>query len=233
MPADAPAISVVIPAFREEATIGATVRAVLETLTERCGAAPEVIVVDDGSPDGTAAAAGEAGALVIRQRRNRGKGAAAFRGLSDATGGILVLLDGDLGESAGEVRRLVEPLLAGGDAMVIAGFPPNAGGGFGLVRRLARWGLRRAGAPPLRSPLSGQRAFTRAVWERIGRLDSGFALEMGLNLDAARLGVTLVEVETGMSHRLTGRNWRGWWHRGRQLAAVARAIARRWGERTR
>ncbi|MFN3651525.1 MAG: hypothetical protein ACK47B_18270, partial [Armatimonadota bacterium] len=82
--------------------------------------------------------------------------------------------------------------------------------------------------PPLEAPLSGQRALTREAWQRIGRLDPGFGLEMGLNLDALRHRLRLLEVETEMKHRRTGRDLRGFLHRGRQFRDVALAIARRW-----
>src|SRR5207249_9424485 len=101
-----------------------------------------------------------------------------------ARGELLLLLDADLRETAAEVVRLLEPLLTGEADMTVATFPPVPGhkGGFGLVLRLARWGVRRAGGPEMRAPLSGQRGLTRAAWERIGRLDGGFGTEMGLHL---------------------------------------------------
>ena len=83
-------VSVVIPAYNEEGAIGAVVRAV--------GAgAPwhEVLVVDDGSSDGTAAAAEEAGARVIRHPYNKGNGAAVKTGIREAAGAVVLLLDAD------------------------------------------------------------------------------------------------------------------------------------------
>jgi hypothetical protein len=111
--------------------------------------------------------------------------------------------------------------------MAIASFPKAGGGGFGLVKRLAAWGLRRKGAPPLEAPLSGQRALTRETWQRIGKLDAGFGLEMGLNLDAYRLRLRVVEVPTNLAHRLTGRNLAGFRHRGRQFRDIALCLLRR------
>jgi glycosyltransferase involved in cell wall biosynthesis len=216
-------ISVVIPAYREAGRVGATVRAILTVLEA------EVIVVDDGSPDGTADEAEDAGARIIHLPRNSGKGAALTAGLNEAQGAVLMMADADLGDSAAELARLVEPVLAGEADVAVAAFPVPAGhrGGFGLVKALARWGLRRAGAPPMSSPLSGQRALTRHAWERIGRLDPGYGAEMGLNLDAARLGLRVVEVPVTMTHRLTGRDLAGFRHRGRQFRDVLLAILRR------
>lgn len=228
-----PLVSVVIPAYREAERIGETVTAVRAALA-RGGWEGEVLVVDDGSPDDTAAAAERAGARVLRQPRNRGKGTALTAGLAAARGDLLLLLDADLGRSAAAALPLLQPVAAGGADMSIAVLQPSAGeavprgGGFGLVMGLAHWGVRRAGGT-LRAPLSGQRALTRAAWERIGRLDPGFAVEMGLNLDALRLGLRVVEVPLPLSHRVTGRDWAGFRHRGRQFLAVLGALLRRWG----
>lgn len=224
-----PAVSVVIPAYQEAARVGATIRAAAAGLEALCGPC-EILVVDDGSTDGTAAEAETAGARVLGLPRNRGKGAALCAGLAEARGSILLLLDADLGDTAGDGALLVAPILQDRADMTLATFPPNPGhkGGFGLVMRLARWGLRRAGGPPLSAPVSGQRALTRAAWGQIGRLDPGFGAEMGLNLDAVRLGLRILEVPTTMAHRLTGRDLAGFLHRGRQFRDVATSILRRW-----
>jgi glycosyltransferase involved in cell wall biosynthesis len=226
-------VSVVIPAYCEEALVGETIAAIREGLGSQM---LEILVVDDGSPDATAARAVAAGARVIRMEVNRGKGAALTCGLAEAKGEILLLLDADLGASASQGTCLVDPIAAGEADMTVAAFPKVAGhkGGFGVVMRLARWGLRQAGGGPMGAPLSGQRALSRAAWERIGRLDAGFGIEMGLNLDAVRSGLRVIEVPTGMSHRMTGRDWAGFRHRARQFRDVAASILRRWplGRRT-
>lgn len=224
-------VSVIIPAYREEGRIGRTVAAASAAVRRLVGEPCDTIVVDDGSPDGTADEAAASGARVVRLPQNRGKGAAMLAGLREATGEVLLVLDADLLETAAEAHKLLEPVLAGDADMAVATFPhtPGRKAGFGLVMRLARWGLRRGGAPPMDAPLSGQRAFTRHAWERIGCLDAGFGTEMGLNLDAARLGLRVVEVGTAMAHRPTGRDLRGFLHRGRQFRDVLRAILRRSG----
>jgi len=222
-------ISVIIPAYREAGTIAATVASIREALVCAGLRDHEILVVDDGSPDETAAAAERAGARVLRHARNRGKGQALLTGLADATGDVFLLLDGDLGDCAREGLRLLEPVLRGEADMTLGVLPVPAGhkGGFGLVKGLARWGVRRVGGPALQAPLSGQRGLTRAAWQRIGRLDPGYGIEMGLNLDAVRHRLRVREVPVEMQHRLTGRNWTGFRHRGRQLRDVTLAIARR------
>jgi glycosyltransferase involved in cell wall biosynthesis len=89
--AETPALSVVIPAHEAATTIGAT----LEGLAEQRGAGPiEVIVVDDGSADATAAIAAEHGARVIRRERG-GPAAARAEGVEAAASGRIAFLDAD------------------------------------------------------------------------------------------------------------------------------------------
>lgn len=83
-------VSVVLPAFNEAEAIGDVVR-------DLAASAPwhEILVVDDGSTDGTAAAAAAAGARVIRQPYNKGNGAAVKAGIRAASGEYLLIVDGD------------------------------------------------------------------------------------------------------------------------------------------
>lgn len=97
-------VSVVIPAYNEAERIGSVVRDALEQ-------ADEVLVVDDGSQDGTAAVAEAAGARVVRQQ-NAGYIAAIKRGFREARGEVVVTMDADGEHRAGDIPRLVAPILA-------------------------------------------------------------------------------------------------------------------------
>ncbi|MCK9230944.1 MAG: glycosyltransferase family 2 protein [Syntrophales bacterium] len=127
-----PEISVIIPACREEAVIGsvvATVRAVLDG----AGRSHEIIVVDDGSGDGTADAARDAGARVISHPYNIGNGAAVKTGIRHAAGEIIVTMDGDGQHDPHDIPRLLEPL--GRYDMVVAARTSDSESSF--HRRLA------------------------------------------------------------------------------------------------
>ncbi len=213
-------VSIIIPAFNEADRIEETVKA-----ARRLGG--ELIVVDDGSSDGTADLAERAGAdRVIRCERNQGKGAAMNRGCAEAAGDVLLVLDGDLGETAGEAGPLLAPVLDGEADMTIAAFPRLAGGGgFGMVVKLSRWGIRRFTGQRMECPLSGQRAMRREVLEAIGGFSSGFGVETGMTIDALRKGFRVREVPVNMTHRVTGKDLRGILHRGKQLYHVARILA--------
>ncbi len=213
-----------IPAHNEAERIDATVRA-----ARTVSAIDRVLVIDDASTDGTADLAASAGAEVLRLETNLGKGGALQAGLDlvAADADALVLLDGDLGATAAEAGTLLESVLAGAADMTIATLPkPPASGGFGLVKGLARWGIRRLSGFEPTAPLSGQRALSRAAWEAATPFATGYGVEVGLTVRAARAGMRLLEVPTTMAHAATGRDLAGFTHRGRQFVQVAGALAR-------
>jgi len=222
-------VTVLIPAHDEAARIGASVAAALEI-----PGVERVLVIDDASDDATADLAEAAGAEVLRLSTNLGKGAALDAGLERvrASADVLLMLDGDLGASAAQGALLLEPLLSGEAAMTVAAFPRPAGkAGFGLVKGLARFGIRALGGAagrsfPATAPLSGQRAMTRECWERVTPFAFGYGVEVALTVRALRSGFAVVEVPTTMSHDATGRDTAGFAHRGRQFVHVARALMR-------
>jgi glycosyltransferase involved in cell wall biosynthesis len=101
--AEPAAVSVVIPAFNEEDGIGAVVAAMKARRPWR-----EVLVVDDGSSDQTAARAEAAGARVIRHPYNKGNGAAVKTGIREAQGEVILLMDADGQHDPEDADRLVE-----------------------------------------------------------------------------------------------------------------------------
>lgn len=213
-----------IPAYNEEDLIGETVSAALGM-----PGVEEVVVIDDGSDDETPFVAHDAGARVIQLRSNRGKGAALNRGLEESDSEIVLMIDADLGATAAETQRLLEPLLADQADMSIAIMkaPPGHKGGFGFVMKLSRWAVRRYGGMEVSAPLSGQRAIRRALLEDIGGFERGFGAETALTIDALRKGYRIVEVPLPLTHRVSGRNWRGFVHRGHQFHDILKAIWRR------
>jgi glycosyltransferase involved in cell wall biosynthesis len=229
---DAREVAVVIPAWNEADRIAATVSS-----ASTIPGVGLVLVVDDGSRDGTASRAREAGAAVMRHARNRGKGAAMESGaeavrLLDEQEAIpyrhLLFLDADLGETAGRAGPLTEPVLAGAADMTIAVFATTVKlGGHGVVVGLAGAGIRRATGWQPRQPLNGQRCLTRSAFETARPLAHGFGIETGLSIDLIRRGMRITEVEVDLAHRATGTDLRAQLHRARQLADVARALAAR------
>ena len=103
--AEARDVSVVIPAFNEEAGIGAVIAGV-----KAAGPFREVVVVDDASTNQTAERAAAAGARVVRHPYNKGNGAAVKTGLREARGDVVLLMDADGQHDPAEIGRIIEPI---------------------------------------------------------------------------------------------------------------------------
>jgi glycosyltransferase involved in cell wall biosynthesis len=108
-----PQLSIIVPAFNEEKTI----LNVLEALEKALSLPHEVIVVDDGSADGTAAivekyAAKHSSVRLIRQPQNRGKTAALVTGFAESRGGIVIVQDADLEYDPAEIPDVIAPILS-------------------------------------------------------------------------------------------------------------------------
>lgn len=218
---------IVVAAHNEADRIGATLDALKQAMPEA-----RVWVADDASTDGTAQVALLAGAEVIGRRRAQGKGAnvtaAAEAMLSEVREPEVVLLcDGDLGASAGELATLVERVRSGGCDLAIAAFKLRVGGGFGIALRASRWAIRRRSGYEAGAPISGQRAMRFEVLRAVLPFAAGYGMETGMTIDAVRAGFRVEEVELDLEHRATGRTLGGFAHRGRQLADIARAYVSR------
>ena len=226
-------VAIVIPARNESDRIQATVKAAAGV-----PGADMLVVVDDGSGDGTGFVAEKAGAIVLRHGRTRGKGAAMETG-AEAVGLLersedravprhLLFLDADLAESAAYGAALVQPVRDGLADMTIAVFSERVrAGGHGFVVALSGSGIRRATGWLPAQPLNGQRCLTRTAFEAARPLAPGWGAETGMTIDLHRLGLRITEVEVPMAHRATGGDWRSQVHRGRQFAGVAWALAAR------
>ena len=226
-----PQVAVVIPAYNEADRVGATVAA-----AAKLSDVDVIVVVDDGSRDGTAGVARQAGASVLRHARNRGKAAAMETG-AEAVRLLdqreprdvprhLLFLDADLEATAAEAGPLITPVAAGEADMSIAVFSTRVKlGGHGLVVGLSAAGIRRAVGWAPAQPLNGQRCLTRAAFDAARPLARGFGVETAMTIDLKRKGLRITEVEVPLAHRATGTDLRAQLHRARQLADVAWALA--------
>jgi glycosyltransferase involved in cell wall biosynthesis len=226
---DTPRICALLPAYNEAKRIGTTIDALLSRREIH-----QIVVVDDGSSDGTADVARKAGATTVITQANAGKGAAlrtAYQAAKNSAD-IFLLLDSDLGASATESVKLLPLILSDSADMTIGRLPPDPdfaqtgkSGGMGFVVRLARWGIHRRTGQVFAQPLSGQRALRRAVLESIdGNFAPGFGVEVALTIKAIKSGYRVSEVDTEFRHHVTASDWSGLVHRGRQFLDVARIV---------
>lgn len=141
---------------------------------------------------------------------------------------VVVLCDGDLGDSAALLTPLVEVVQAEEADLAVAAFARRVGGGVGLAVGFARWAIHRRCGLTLRAPISGQRAMHASMLEQALPFAPGYGMEIGMTIDAARAGARVGELELDLSHRATGKTLGGFVHRGRQLVDFARVyLARR------
>lgn len=188
-------VSVCLPARDEEATVGAIVAAVLRELGGRRGVVDEVVVVDDGSTDATAAEAEAAGAVVVAAADvlphlgpGRGKGEALWKSLHVATGDVLVFCDADLRDfDPAFVSGLLAPLAADPSAGFVKGFYERPEGGGRVTELVARplIGLFFPELASIRQPLGGEFAARREVLERVPFVQ-GYGVDLALLVDVVR-----------------------------------------------
>jgi HAD superfamily phosphoserine phosphatase-like hydrolase len=183
-------VSVIIPALNEVANIESVV-----AFARRCPAVGEVIVVDDGSVDGTPEAATRAGARVITSSL-LGKGASMDDGLQAARGDILVYLDGDLrGLNDHLIELLANPIRQDQADFVKARFSRSAG----RVTALTARPLLQTFFPEIASftqPLGGIIAVRRALLEKLP-FETDYGVDLALLIDAHFLGARIAEVDIG------------------------------------
>jgi glycosyltransferase involved in cell wall biosynthesis len=190
-------VSVVIPCLNEAESIESCVLAARTALADG-GYDGEVVVVDNGSTDGSGEFAAAAGARVVDEPR-RGYGNAYLAGLGAARGEYIVMLDADMTYDAGELPRFVEALAGGADMVIgdrMQGIQPGA----------MPWLHRRVGNPVLTGLLNGlfgtkvrdahcgMRAVRRATLPELDLRTHGMELASEMVIRAAKAGLELREL---------------------------------------
>ena len=200
-------VSVCLPARNEEDTVGAIVHAIRRDLVEDTQLVDEIVVVDDGSIDDTAARAEAEGARVVTVTDGPGKGRALWNGLRETTGEVVVFCDADLYEFDSRfITGLVAPLLADERVGFVKGYyrrplgdRPSDGG---RVTELVARPLLRLLCPHLAEvvqPLGGEYAGRRALLSQVPFIE-GYGVDVGLLIDlTARFGAEmLAQVDLGV-----------------------------------
>jgi len=190
-------VSVCLPARDEEATIGAIVEEIRARLGGPDGLVDEIVVVDDGSLDGTGAVARAAGARVVAEREilpeagpGSGKGNALWKSLHECTGDLVCWIDADLRNfEAHFVTRLLEPLLTQPDICFVKAYyhrsyegSPTGGGRVTELVARPVLSLLFPKLADIVQPLGGEYAGRRDALEVLPFVE-GWGVELGLLID--------------------------------------------------
>jgi len=189
-------ISVVIPAYNEQHTIGQTISDTILTM-DSLKMPYEIIVVDDGSTDNTGQIASKYKATVLSNEKNQGKGYALRKGFQYAQGDIIVTIDSDGAHEPKEIPDLIQPLFNGAD--VVAG-SRYLGGRMGTTTRLHRIGntlfnftIMILTGKQITDSQSGFRAFKREILQKIALQSLGYDIEAEMTVKSLRNGFVFQE----------------------------------------
>jgi glucosyl-3-phosphoglycerate synthase len=219
-------VSVCLPARNEAATVGPTVMAIQRTLMVDHALVDELVVMDDGSTDGTAQIAEAAGATVVTAAEilpeygtEHGKGQAMWRAVHVTSGELIVFCDADIDRfDPGFILGLLGPLLTRDDVSFVKGYydRPLDGrpGEGGRVTELMARPLISVFFPHLaglHQPLAGECAARRDILEAVPFV-GGYGVDLGLLIDVSeRFGAaSLVQCDLGVRV-----------HRNRSLAELS------------
>ncbi|PWN55368.1 glycosyltransferase family 2 protein [Abyssibacter profundi] len=213
-------ISCIIPAKNEAATIGAVVKAALAL-----GVA-EVIVVDDGSTDQTAALADEAGATVVSHAYSKGNGAAIKSGARHAKSNLLAMLDGDGQHDPQALSALLDRVNEGYDLVVGARRRSGQASGMrhlgnAVYNRLASWIV----GQPVLDLTSGFRLVKRQMFlEVLALLPNGFSYPTTSTMAFYRSGYSVAfnEIDVARRRDESGSHINIWKDGGRFLLIIFR-----------
>jgi len=195
---DAPELSILMPAYNEAATVEPAIRRVLAT---EFPVAFELIVIDDGSSDGTPELIAESWpreVRLLRRERNEGKGAAVRAGLGEARGTYSAIIDADLEYDPADIVRLLERLLDGTAEAVygVRGFESHSAYSFWYV--VGNKGVTLVTNLLYNSWISDlmtcHKVMRTALFRALSLSESGFEIEPEITARLLRGGVRIYEV---------------------------------------
>ncbi|HEY8926788.1 MAG TPA: dolichyl-phosphate beta-glucosyltransferase [Polyangia bacterium] len=233
-------LSVVIPAFNEEQRLGPTIEE-LASFLDGHGWAYEILVVDDGSTDGTVALARRLAVTrpavrVLATAPNRGKGHAVRVGMRAARGAFVLMTDADGSTPASELPRLLRPLFLGRAAIAIGSrYVPGAAPADQplwrrLWSRLANVFIQQALVPGVRDTQCGFKVFTaQAAADLFSRATvDGWAFDLEVLALARRLRLRVAELPVAWKddRRSRVRPWRDLWKVVREALTIKRNLDR-------
>ena len=206
-PLEKKTVSIIIPAFNEEKTIG-TVLHQIEKLQQEMPSI-EVVVVDDGSQDKTAdEIARFSFAKCVKHRENRGKGSALFTGFSVANGDIFIIQDADMEYSPLDIPRLLKPILHNEADVVYGSRMIGSHRGMSLSHyignRILSLTSRLLIHAPVTDIMTGHKCMTREVVDTLTLKEDGFGIEIEITAQILQNGWRFQEIPITYNKRRFG-----------------------------
>lgn len=205
-----PFISVIVPVFNEELTVGDVVRGIKNAL-DAMGLSYEVLVVDDGSSDGSVNMALSSQAKVLMLKEHMGKGYALRAGFSKARGNVIITIDSDGSHDPYDIPKILGPILKDEADLII-------GSRFLNNKNIFVNGLNKAGAKILNFIIrtltgriisdsqSGYRAFKSSIVKTVSLKSVGYEIESEMLIKAIKKGFRAREVPIKFEQRTYGRS---------------------------
>lgn len=205
-------LSVIVPCYNESGTILSAIEQ-LQALRDRFDL--EIIVVDDGSTDGSFESLRSVqGIKLERHEKNRGKGAAVVTGLAKATGDVVVIQDADLEYDPKEIPVLVDPILSGKcDIVYGSRFKGNIAGmtfSHYVGNKILSFFTSLLYGVEVTDMMTGHKAFRGSVFKELTLESSRFEFELEVTVEALRKGYSICEIPIPYSKRRFGEAKIGW-----------------------
>ena len=208
MRTDGKLLSVVVPVFNEEPTVGNVIGR-LKAVLQKTGFRYEIIAVDDYSRDNSVEVAQSQQVSVYRLKRHMGKGYALRAGFAKATGDVIATIDSDGSHRPEELPRLLKPLLSGEAELVIGSRFMNShtfyakrvnAAGNRLFNALIQILIRHA----ITDSQSGYRVMTRAVLKSMALRSDEYEIESEMLVKTAKKRFKITEVPISFVQRTYG-----------------------------
>ena len=197
-------ISVVIPAFNEEKTIGNVIEETIRTM-ESLRMPYEIIVVDDGSTDRTKEIATRYKVNVLSNGRNQGKGYALRKGFTYAQGDIIITIDADGAHNPKEIPDLINPLFNGVDIVAGSRFLGRERNHTSKLHMLGNHMINVIvmilTGKRITDSQTGLRAFKREFLKKIGLESYGYEIETEITVKGLKNGFNFQEIPISCKRR--------------------------------
>ena len=204
-----PSVSVIIPAYNEEKTIGYVIEETARVM-DSLGLPYEIIVVDDGSIDRTREYASRYKAIVLSNGRNRGKGYALRKGFRNAQGNIILTVDADGSHDPKEIPLLIKTILNGADIVTGSRFLGSQKDHTSKLHlfgnKLINMAIMVLTKKLVTDSQTGLRAIKKEVLQKINLESNGFEIETEITVKGLKNGFRFQEIPINCRKREYGKS---------------------------